>query len=588
MRLKNLSRWTLDDQTVGLLFFAQRLDELLFDYTLDTYKPPALNAPFLCVEAIELIYEIDKGFIEPANLEPVLEELTWSLQNDDVAKNLLNADINYYTLRNDETPLPVTKLRLEALGRTINSSRYLHALIDRLAVAVRQSAKREIDSLASSLVTTLINVGMSKQFIFNSTQEYFFSPDGSDICSPDDLDGFISLVTPKIHSYSVYFLGSSQIKGVSGSIGSFGLEILDELPEENAEYLLDNPKTENEVFIKVLKVRAFDAFSARHKAFGRLDNLSDLFTLFYHKSQLTWRPEALVVRQCCDKKSAVAIAPKGPMEKAFDLRPDKASKELNILLTRFSARNDRSSFQRFNRVADLHGICVAQDIADNQLVNLWTAIETLVPSHVGGSKIKQVIKATTPFVARSYTRRLLETLLFDLTRWDRWRIKKILNKVPSEKGASALQKVARLIASEDCREIRDELYGRLGDFHLLRYRCFKLSEQLATSKNIISMLDRHEKKVAWQLRRLYRARNLIVHTSRSPSYLSTLIENGHSYFDIMLFDVIGLSCGEYGAVTIEQSFELGAILYGSFRNRLNSVDKIDGESSELLVSKDGI
>lgn len=59
MRFRSLKRWNIKPELDGLLFFAQRMDELLWDFTLDTHKPMALNAPYLCKEAISLLEDIE-------------------------------------------------------------------------------------------------------------------------------------------------------------------------------------------------------------------------------------------------------------------------------------------------------------------------------------------------------------------------------------------------------------------------------------------------------------------------------------------------------------------------------------------------
>lgn len=587
MKLRNLSRWVLNHDTQGLLFLAQRIDELLFDYSLDTYKPPALNAPFLCKEALELIAEIEKGFIEPSNLEPVLEELLWSVQQDPVAKGLLDAGIEYYTLHNDQTPISTTKLRLEVLERTVNSERYTAELCVQLKEAVRHTDKAAVDFLATSLITSLINGGVSKQWLHDQTHEYFFSPNGQIINSVEALDGYLDEVIQKVHDYTVFCVVSDLIERVRDSLKSFRIEIIDAPPAEMAAMLAAAPLASDEVIVQVDSISARDPFSAREAALRTLDNLSDLFTLFYHRKQISWRPEVWVKWKCCAYAPLECRASKGPMEKAFDLGEDRAAKELSGMLKNFAARRDRDSFRRFNRVADLHGICVAHDIPENQLVNLWTALETLVPSHVGGSKIKQVVAGVIPFTGISYIRRILERLLFDLLVWDKWRTKKILNKVEVPRGAPVLHRLAILIVAPEHAALRDELYAKLGDFHLLRFRCFSLAKELATAKGVMSRLERHERKVRWQMRRLYRARNLIVHTSRSPSYIKTLIENGHDYLDAILFEVIRRSCSGYQSRTIEQAFELTSVSYQCLKKGIQLTENFPGNRGAILVEVTG-
>ncbi|HHV48008.1 MAG TPA: hypothetical protein GXX56_03455 [Rhodocyclaceae bacterium] len=176
MRLKNLSRWKLNPSLDGLLFYAQRMDELLFDYTLDTYKPSALNAPSLCIEALNLIVGIENELIDRAALPYVLDELEWSIQNDPIAKSLLEASVDYYILRAEETKLAEVRLRLEVLSRTLESFRYLKATFVALRDHVARGEKAAIDRCARNMVTTLTNIGVSKQHLFNLTNDFFFNP----------------------------------------------------------------------------------------------------------------------------------------------------------------------------------------------------------------------------------------------------------------------------------------------------------------------------------------------------------------------------------------------------------------------------
>ena len=49
MRYRATNKWPDLSGMEGLLYFAQRAEELLFDYTLDSYKPTALNASSPCL-----------------------------------------------------------------------------------------------------------------------------------------------------------------------------------------------------------------------------------------------------------------------------------------------------------------------------------------------------------------------------------------------------------------------------------------------------------------------------------------------------------------------------------------------------------
>ena len=60
----------------GIVFAVQLLDEMLFDYTLDTYKPSVHNASSLVVEAIEVLDLVDAGALDSQHFEEVVAELS--------------------------------------------------------------------------------------------------------------------------------------------------------------------------------------------------------------------------------------------------------------------------------------------------------------------------------------------------------------------------------------------------------------------------------------------------------------------------------------------------------------------------------
>lgn len=584
MRFRNLGRWTSDSALDGLKFFAQRMDELLFDYTLDSYKPSALNASFLTKEALTLISDIENESIEYPTLSHVLEELVWSVQNDKVAKSLLDTDIGYYTAIANESELSALKLRLEVLDRTLNPPRYIRAVFDALEEKIAAKEKKAIDALARTLVTTLVNSRLSKQHLYNSVLQNFFH-EGPEISDLSGLRPFLDSLIPKVHKFDVLLLTSKNIEAVASSIDAFQLKMPEELPEKLRDVAKQHAfePTDGETYIQARGIKAHDVYSARQHAIRNLDNLSDLLSLFQHRSRITWRHEAVVIQNCCSEEVRWVTPPKGPMEKASDLRPEKAAKELNAFLKSFSAKG--MSFRKFNRVADIHGICINHDIIENQLVNLWTALETLAPSHSGGSKISNVTASALPFLLHPYVDRLIQQLAYDLLNWDKWRARKLLHKVPCDPKTSLKGKCLRLLCLSENEGLREQLYEQLKDFHLLRHRVFQLGERLSDRKKIQQLIEDHEKKVTWQIRRIYRARNLIVHSGRTPPpYIDTLVENGHAYLDLIVFEVMKISCGDYSASTLEQVFEIGKIQYQAFTRRLAEHTPLSSTNCDFLLA----
>jgi len=89
MKYPNLNKWKYKPELEGLVFFAQLVEELLFDYTIDLYKVPAMNSHALSEELYRTISEVESGYIKQSAIKPIKEELCDSLIKDPVAISIL-------------------------------------------------------------------------------------------------------------------------------------------------------------------------------------------------------------------------------------------------------------------------------------------------------------------------------------------------------------------------------------------------------------------------------------------------------------------------------------------------------------------
>ncbi|SFP17632.1 hypothetical protein SAMN05216601_106142 [Ectopseudomonas composti] len=582
MRLKNYKKWHADPDMALVLYFAQRLDELFFDYTLDTYKPPALNCIFLCREALELIKDIEDEIIDPAHLDHVLDELKWSLSSDLVAKEILNSDCEKFILRGESIKLNETRIRLEVLERTLNPLLYIEICQDLIVEELVGGSKKKIDHLAVKLASTLVNMGVGKQHIYEQVQNFFFF--GEDVICVDDLETFFEKISPTEHHFEIYFVVSNLIRQVEESIETFDLEIISSPPKSALSVAEENGLTPNqdEVWLEVKNVGAFDRHTARKRAEAKLDMVRDLFLLFSHKNRITWRAET-VITQCCDDTPILIRTPKNTMEKCFDLKASDASLRLNSMIKTLSLSGN--SFVRFHRAVDLHAIGATNELPENQLLNVWIALETLVPSHIyGGGKVVKIKNGIMPILLVNYLPRIIQRLTADLVRWNRQKISRIIREASIDSKKRLYEKVLELLVLPDHKAHLDALYAELGDFHLLRLRVFEVSEIFRKPKKIIDRLNEHEVKVNWQIRRIYRTRNLIVHSGRTIPYVDTLIENAHDYLDQAIDAVLAYSCGILSARSIDQAFDMARMDYEVYMSNLKSISSFDEDNIFFVLN----
>lgn len=582
MRLKIYKKWHADPDMALVLYLAQRLDELFFDYTLDTYKPPALNCIFLCREALELIKDIEDEIIDPAHLDHVLDELKWSLSSDLVAKEILNADYEKFILRGENIKLNETRIRLEVLERTLNPLLYIRICQDLILEELDGGSKKKIDHLAVKLASTLVNMGVGKQHIYEQVQNFFFF--GEDVICVDDLEIFFEKISPTEHHFEIYFIVSNLIRQVEQSIETFDLEIISSPPKSALAVAEENGLNPNqdEVWLEVKNVGAFDRHTARKRAEAKLDMVRDLFLLFSHKNRITWRAET-VITQCCDDTPILIRTPKNTMEKCFDLKASDASLRLNSMIKTLSLSGN--SFVRFHRAVDLHAIGATNELPENQLLNVWIALETLVPSHIyGGGKVAKIKNGIMPILLVNYLPRIIQRLTADLVRWNRQKISKIIREASIDSKKRLYEKVLELLVLSDHQIYLDALYAELGDFHLLRLRVFEISEIFRKPKRLMGRLEEHEIKVNWQIRRIYRTRNLIVHSGRTIPYVDALIENAHDYLDQAIDAVLAYSCGILSASSIDQAFDMARMDYEVYMNNLKTISSFDEDNIFFVLN----
>ncbi|MCI5197057.1 MAG: hypothetical protein D3919_12710, partial [Candidatus Electrothrix sp. AW5] len=84
----------------------------------------------------------------------------------------------------------------------------------------------------------------------------------------------------------------------------------------------------------------------------------------------------------------------------------------------------------------------------------------------------------------------------------------------------------------------------------------------------------HRTRLSWHLRRIYLARNQILHNDRVLPYLPTLVENLHSYVDILIKAIISLGARSVmHDMTIPTAFELLASHEATFIGALKRTDE---------------
>ncbi len=584
MKLHDTTHWTNTADHRGLLFFAQRFDELTFSYTLDSFRASTTNAPHLVRECIRHLKLNKKLGRSPKAVSHILEETRERFKSNHIAAKCSTLPLErYFNFDLDDVDVAIKKLTM--LSREVSPPAYLSSCMSRILEVVPTNRKSDIEIAAQEFCTSLLNIGFSAQHLNNVCHESFFFP-SNPVDSYAALHNFLEKLQPNVRKFSVFFDSLSRVREISTPVvNGFGVKEIKSFPKK-VETLAKSggirlPEIQNRI-VAFEDIRALDEYSALKQASSRLNWIHDIYGLFRHRNTFGVGTEATVWNHQLSK-IVVLRTDINQMHRISDNKPDQANVKLNEMLTelRLPSGPDKN---RFFRIINFHGLSTRSASEENQLLNLWTALETITSSHSSSSSIVDTMtREIVPIICLNYLHRLVRSTTLDLVRWDRRKLTSTFKSCNGLDEPDLIRKVFCLIAAEEYDDQKEALLGSITDFELLRFRLFSMNKFLVSGKKILERLERHEKLVTWQLHRIYRARNQIVHSSSTNSNTDSLIVSAHDYFD-QVFEVTAQLCsGASGFHTYEECFEYCGERFVEYKKSLSSIDRIKASDASKVL-----
>lgn len=529
MKKGNLKNWKTDGSEELELFFAQRLNELLFDYTLDSYKYYALNINLLLIEAIKRTSKIKNELTQDLNLKDIVDEINLKAKYDIVSKSILGHKYQIYfpiKIENDKTKF---RIDLEILTNKLSLNRIIPELFFLIEEELKSGSKINLNILASQLVTALINVGFHQSYIYHQVNFYFFK---GRLQKNRSLNHFFKYFEPKKKEFEVYIKVSDSFNEIKELCSKYKLEITNELKLENCNNKENDfiaTKSENEVFAKCKEIKAYDSQSARLMAINLLNILASFFSYFHHKNPPKIDKTAIIYN---DNKHFLIEPTTSPMAKGEDMSHKAAAGMLEAFLKKFKPIN--STRLKFDRAVNLHSSAIQSDSNENRLLNLWITYETLFGTGKTTTVI-HIINSLGHITSLKYFERIFNELSKSIYTWNRDEFEEI-KKLTGE--SSDTKAICSFCVSSNYENERMTLYSKLNEFPLLRFRIDDLNKNLGSTKKILKFLEKHNQRIKWHIKRLYRTRNDIVHDGKYTRNLDILVENAHSYFDTFMDEFI--------------------------------------------------
>lgn len=542
MRKNNISNWKTDSSLDCLLFFAQRMDELLFHHSIDSYRYPALSTHSLALEYCRVYEDVKNKTIGASNLVQIQEELVHALKSDSIAKSVLNEKlVDLFLKDNGSMSRYELYQHIRYITRKLGSLQYYKKIVKELHEQIEtKNEKRVIDYYSKALVRELIDNGYDENYIYEQLQRAFFKEKVEAVSS---FDSFINVFDFEEKRFDI-FLGYSV--DVSFLVENF--KIIQDLkveivPVDSAPKGIRRKKIQT--IIKFSAVTGLDKYSC----FRVISAISGLFINCY----------------CFYKHVGYSVEPYGQVMlesgEVFTIKTrDLLKQRVSSMSNQESTQNTQMLFQTppffGDNIRDIlqitrnHNAAIQSNNSNDSLLGLWSILEKL--SDDGEEKENdpgaafRVIDLVVPFLKQSYLVTLTQTTADDIIRWNNDFFQNEIMTIPF--GDNQAEKTFAFLAFSEYQTLRDKLYALTDDYPLLRYRIFNQSESFKDTKNIKSLIANHVQRVTWHLHRIYRSRNYIVHDGGQlgAPYNDMLIYNLHSYVDIVVNGVLNtISKAEY-------------------------------------------
>jgi hypothetical protein len=579
------NKWSTGPTGSGVLFVAQLLKEMLEEETFESFRAYSLDTPMRLTEGLVVLRDIRRSRVHALAFQPVKEEILRSLRKDLVANDIAGEHIALF-----ERDALDQKTSQNVFGEHLQT---LHAKISeeykRLCEAKILSIFDDVDQRISLRQATgfycshLINLGYSKQFLLRRVEEVFFSRKmqraGSrtlkSFFRPLDGKKRKYLVCAAVDNEFAIFLKNlklSDVYATAADVPSRFVEVDKRLPlPAKHSYVL-------------IEREEMDPDSAHVAAMNLLNSVHSLSTLVPNGPQRTWEPNSYVIG-VRGKSRHILSGKRLPLNRhtVSQSTSRRALESITGYAQKVLSEFDQNSTGRMLACLRTSGLARASVSVENQLISMWSAVEVLLSEPTDNTaRIVHYVNLLLPLICLRYTRRQFIAVYESMTVGYRRHFRNVVSREVSMGDVDQHTRFAAVICLSANNALQAELMQLTRHNPLARHCLFKLQKDFSTPRGLIAALDGHEQRVKWQLHRIYRSRNDLVHSGRIPPYLDSVVVNLDEFFRAAFGTMVNRAGKNPKRVDIDQIAAEIAFEYRMFKDFLVSERKNDSFSLDAV------
>lgn len=532
--------WQYSEKLENLFLFYQASEEMLSFTSPDSYRLTVHN-PITLVQEIKRIYDILKESNQLDDyykqyVPPIVEELIVSIQQDSIVKNTLgkrlDSIITGLNTALDDSSLLMRWINLisQAISLSDYEERCKKVIIECI---VTNMDKKKLLYHTNSYYVSLINSGYNPEYIYQNIIR-FFSSRSAKITSPEQIERFLAKFNHTKKEFELLLVADTYLidafikinPSFSSLVATKKIDeaiIKKDVEKSTALRLFyenyNKYKNRENISIISYKSKSLDPYSALEEVENYFNLLQVLTGYFKHKAGQKFYFD-VVQKQGCRYYSIKS-------RKIIPNRPYLEEDTINQRIGKILDGNYTSSIalSSFLSALDMHFDAINCKNDETMLRTFWTATEALFFDPQAGGEREAATYSVFRILEKTYLLKVLRTVFSQIK--DSVSPEKI-----SELGIESFKSFVVFFASfEPDSDDFKRLTSLFKENPLLRSRIYNLRKELRDSKHIREKLLLHNKKIMWQILRIYRTRNLSTHAGISMPYVKDVLFNIHNYFD---------------------------------------------------------
>lgn len=584
---KKWDKWAIKEDAHK--FFLIRWNEIFSEDTFDSWQVRTSNIRSILHEILDLLEVVERVHESHPNIKFLIEEAYFVTKNDIILKKYFLFIPNYLKKLEELYEKNIKNVKNFEKRNIANFRSFLKVIIGNLESYRKKLCeeileilrnppkkfKKDLYSLTMALGIELKISGYSLNSLRNSFE---ILTDPTEKKFWKRFEKLIEKFNGKKYTFYCFFyiIWPIPFPDLSGQDIELILNVPTEVFTDEEKKFYNQDK---QAIIAKIRVEAQDEYSARYISEEKLETLFAVRRLYQITKQTKIKHQLALVER---NDKFLTCIPYDTTRLGYIRDVTQVEKSI-ISFTELFSRLDTKSLHQITAALQYHKLALSAASDEARLVNLWTALESLLLD--GDRAIIRTICNYIPKInSTGYLYLVLKALAIDIK--DLWRSSDTSKILPllnnSTKYILEPLDLLDILLDEETGERLSEFRKLIGDQLFLIFRIYRIYENLLGGPNLHRQcLENHKKNIEWQILRIYRARNFVIHRGVSPPGTRHLIQHLHSYFIIaihkLLYDLERNECWNIG-----DALEHRKEIYDIFLTKLKNYDSQPISKEELL------